>query len=111
MSPARPARWDRFECVLKGAAAAAGGRFQVAALGLVGWRQLKTAGVVPPGGMPAFVVRTLPSLVDRRGVVAVPHLGFRRADAVGLEFSAFFGPIHPLAVVPFTVASPPDGII
>lgn len=111
MSPARPARWDRFECVLKGAAPAAGGRFQVAALGLVGWRQLKTAGVVPPGGMPAFVVRTLPSLVDRRGVVAVPHLGFRRADAVGLEFSALFGPIHPLAVVPFTVASPPDVII
>ena len=100
-------RWDRFACGLKGAATESRREFSVAALGEEGWCEVRRVGFRTADSLPSFVVRTLPTLRDRQGVALVPHLNFRRGGTNGLEFSALFRPIHGLAPVPFTVASPP----
>jgi tRNA(Ile)-lysidine synthase len=103
--------WDRFACALRGPAAAEAGPFTIAALGADGWRSLQAADVARPAGLPAFVAPTLPALWDRHGLLAAPHLSYRRDDAVKLEFSVIFQPLHSLAAVPFTVASGADETI
>ena len=55
--------------------------------------------------IPAPARAALPALRDGRGVLAVPHLGYRRPDspAAGLRFCRF-RPRNPLMISAFTVA-------
>jgi tRNA(Ile)-lysidine synthase len=82
----RPGRWGwwdgRFLATITGQTP--GRPLRIDALGVAGgaagWRTvMNEAGDAGRRAVPALVAPTLPALLDDDGIVAVPHLGFRRA--------------------------------
>ena len=62
-------------------------------------------------GLPRFVLPTLPCLVDKHGILAVPPLGWRRAET-GLTIARWgFAPVFPLASAGFRLVTAPARII
>ena len=93
--------WDRrFAIELPRTAA---GGFTLGYLGQAGpiGRERRLAGAVR-GDLPRLVHSVLPAIWDEAGLVAVPHLGYRRGDAGDLPAIAFH-PANPLSVAGFTV--------
>jgi len=93
--------WDRrFAIELPRTAA---GGFTLGYLGQAGpiGRERRLAGPVR-GDLPRLVHSVLPAIWDEAGLVAVPHLGYRRGDAGDLPAIAFH-PANPLSVAGFTV--------
>lgn len=83
IGPGMDVLWDgRFRIVLAGKRHTGAAPFTLAALGAEGWRQL-VDGKADIGDchIPPAVRLTLPALRDRRGIVAVPHLGYTRGYA------------------------------
>jgi hypothetical protein len=71
-------------------------------------------------GVPRLAALTLPAISDRRGLLAVPSLGWQRGQGGGLStaradrivnYSAVFMPRAPLAPMAFAVAPPPPRTI
>ncbi len=91
LAPGRSALWDgRFRVTLAGRA---GKPLRVTALGTDGWTEIR--GKIDPStadAIPAGARVTLPALCDTSGIVAVPHLGFRRSGAKIGAISAVFSP-------------------
>ena len=91
LTPGRSALWDgRFQVTLAGRA---GKPLRVTALGTDGWTEIR--GKIDPStadAIPAGARVTLPALCDKSGIVAVPHLGFRRAGAKVSAISTVFSP-------------------
>ena len=56
----------------------------------------------PPAGVPPLLHPILPALRDERGILAVPHLGYRR-DGVGLLPKLVFRPVQSLSDAGFAV--------
>ena len=74
-----PVVWDgRFTVTARPGGAVKMGAIMVGALGEAGWRDLRARGV-EPGGLPRLLPPTLPALRDKTGLLAVPHLAWRRA--------------------------------
>ncbi len=100
LRPSEAALWDcRFRVAL--AVPAGGGPIPsglfVAALGETGYRTIKDEIAAAHRALvPAPVRPSLPALWDGRGVIAAPHLGFRRKGFENLEFQAEFAPRWPL---------------
>lgn len=96
--------WDgRYRAVVGGGDADRRSRLTLGALGTEGWARLAATwpearvAAVPPAARPA-----LPALFDRSGVVAVPHLGYRRGRAAP-AVTLWFAPSYPLGGVEFSV--------
>jgi tRNA(Ile)-lysidine synthase len=91
--PGHTVLWDgRFSLRL-----AAGEGFVVTSLGQDGWRTLRDRGVT--SSIPRLVATTLPAIVDKHGISAVPHLGYDRSGGdSGVAYVAFT-PAIPLAGV------------
>ena len=89
------ALWDnRFRVQLTGRRQPLRHPFEVGALGLAGWRQIGSRlGDRDRLRVPGAVRPSLPALFDLDGVVAVPHLGYRR-PAEPEEFVAVFQPVR-----------------
>jgi tRNA(Ile)-lysidine synthase len=104
--------WDgRFEVALRrvrGRGAAV--KWGVGPLGSAGWAEIKSAApdlVKTPAmaRIPAPARAALPALRDRRGVLAVPQIGYRRpGSAATLLKSCRFRPKNSLIISAFTVA-------
>jgi tRNA(Ile)-lysidine synthase len=83
-------RWDRrFDLRTAGS-----GDGRVGALTREGWAAIRTK--IERPRLPAEVVVTLPALFDAAGLVAVPHLGWRREASILIE-SAVYAPTSLLA--------------
>ncbi len=95
----RRAQWDgRFAVLLRGAGRADG--LSVGALGADGWRALAAGG--SRSAVPGAVRPTLPALRDLDGIVAVPHLHYRRSQN-GVFLLAEFRPLRPLPPLNSTI--------
>ena len=112
--PVRPGLelvWDR-RFAIRFAASGEADNPRLAGLGAGGWSEIvrrrpELAGRPLPG--PARL--TLPALTDRAGVVAVPHLGYRRGQGggAGATFAEIrFSPPNPLAGNGFFLPNRPD---
>ncbi len=101
------ARWDgRFDVTVGGTRDGTGGgtgapKLRIGGLGHSGWTEL--VGVAPElrsTPIPAPARAALAALIDRNGIVAVPHLGYRRqskkAGSVGVS-EIFFTPAQTLS--------------
>ncbi|MFQ5984420.1 MAG: tRNA lysidine(34) synthetase TilS [Alphaproteobacteria bacterium] len=98
LAGAAPARWDgRF--VVRASGFTPAPRLTVRRLGRAGWAAVALSSPdLRKRPIPAAVRPTLPALWDLEGVVAVPHLGFRRSDLSDhFVTEVFFCPSHPLA--------------
>jgi tRNA(Ile)-lysidine synthase len=98
-------RWDgRFEVSVGRRARA--GRLGLGALGSAGWAEARAAAPeLRESPIPAPARTALPALRDARGLLAVPHLGYERADSAGLGLeSCRFRPARGLTSSAFTVA-------
>ena len=67
----------------------------VGALGGDGWRQVRPS--VSPAAVPPPVLATLPTIMDKHGIFAVPHLGYRRQQSGPAIEGVAFTPVFPLA--------------
>jgi tRNA(Ile)-lysidine synthase len=97
--------WDgRFEVAAGGGAQARG--LSIGALGPAGWAEVRRlAPEVPTGGVPAPARASLPAIRDVRGLLAVPHLGYRRPAAGASSVpKCRFAPANGLTTRSFTVA-------
>ncbi len=85
---------DRFTLWLSGT-----GEGVVAALGNDGWRALRHLMEGRPQSLlPRPVLPTIPAIVDRHGISAVPHLGYVRQMPPGPTVDRIaFTPVYPLA--------------
>ena len=101
LRPGGAVQWDgRFAVTLHGTRRAAG--LQVGALGVEDWRKLAaTRPEFRQIAVPGAVRPTLPALRDLDGVLAVPHLHYRRSQK-GAFLSADFRPLRS----PFVPSSP-----
>ncbi len=93
--------WDnRFRIKLGGRRRAGRAPFTLAALGAEGWSRLVRENPdIGAFAAPRGACATLPALSDRRGIAAVPHLGYRRAGGISSAFTlnlAEFSPPQPL---------------
>ena len=114
LAPGETVWWDRrFQLRL----AQGPDGLRVCALGAAGWREV-AAHVSPASraAIPEPARAALPALVDRRGVAAVPHLGFARGGGGFTENGGAAGdaatvrPDHPIvATTRFLPASPLAG--
>ncbi|MFQ5954527.1 MAG: tRNA lysidine(34) synthetase TilS [Kiloniellales bacterium] len=107
LSDRRSVLWDgRFLVPPARAFGLPAGGVTVARLGGAGWRALEAA--EPALGqrlVPAAVRPSLPALIDRDGILAVPHLGYTRRDATAYTAADIrFAPRNPLAPAAFVVA-------
>jgi tRNA(Ile)-lysidine synthase len=86
-----PILWDgRFSLSLSGR-----GDGWIDGLGHRGWLSIRDA--CPQTVIPPMVVRSLPMLVDRHGISAVPHLGYKRRVDADLKIERVrFTPATPL---------------
>lgn len=105
LEPGREALWDnRFSLRLEGE-----GDLRWGALGAEaahGWREAAES-----RGIPRAVLPTLPALMDKRGILAVPPLGWNRAET-GLTILRWgFTPVFPLAGAGFRLVTGPARII
>ncbi len=96
--------WDRRFAVALPAAAA--GPVMVSALGVAGVAECdrrvgRRAQADGPAALPRFLYPVLPAVRDAAGLLAVPHLGYCRAEAVSPVF--LFRPANPLTRAGFTV--------
>jgi tRNA(Ile)-lysidine synthase len=101
LSPGTSFLWDRRFRV--GLPEAATGAVTVGYLGRSGVVELNRHWLEPHrDGLPRLLYPILPAVRDNEGIVAVPHLGYRREGAAALpELS--FRPINPLTRAGFTV--------
>ncbi len=94
LAPSTAALWDgRFAVALDGTGCSGTEALVVAALGAAGYGCIKDE--IPPArraAVPAPARAGLPALWNARGVIAVPHLGFRHKDFENLRFRAEFAP-------------------
>ena len=105
LEPGKSALWDRRFVVSLGRSAGAGSFFvrRLGRNGLAQARAMARAAGMPLATdcIPAPARPALPALFDLDGLLAAPHLGFRRPsprERVGkAEFSASFRPARPLA--------------
>jgi tRNA(Ile)-lysidine synthase len=114
VAPGAHVTWDgRFRLAVGGGRGSAAGRrgpggaaITLARLGRDGWAEVAAADpVVRRTAIPAPARAPLPALWDGRGVLAVPHLGYRRpGTAARLVHSVAFSPAIPLAPSGFSVA-------
>jgi len=76
---AAPVLWDGRFTVWRArrGGAVTNGPVMVGALGEAGWRELRDLGV-EPGELPRLLLATLPALRDAKGLLAAPHLAWRR---------------------------------
>lgn len=100
-------RWDgRFDVAIPRGPGRVTGRLALGPLGRDGWASI--AGRTDPALaalLPAAAKAGLPALSDRRGLLAVPHLGFRRGQTgAKAPMSCLFAPENPLTAMRFTVA-------
>lgn len=111
VEPARPARdgvvWDgRFRLLLR-EAAPQGAR--IGALGRDGWsRVVAERPELAAAGLPAAVRPALPALLDLDGVLAVPHLSYRRdrpTDAASSASAIAFQPTRQLGAAAFVAGA------
>lgn len=105
VTPGQRLHWDgRFAVSVSRRAGTSG--LWLGPLGTAGWRAVKAA--VDPtaaGRWPSPARAALPALGDERGILAVPHLGYARANAPALTLlRCTFAPASPLTGSPFTVA-------
>ena len=101
--------WDRRYLVrAKGSAKAAAGGYTVRRLGGAGWRAIAACDeTLRRSPVPGAARPGLPAVFDLDGIVAVPHLGFRREGHGGGGGSAFataFQPAYSLAPAGFAFA-------
>ncbi len=104
--------WDnRFEIAVRGSGRFNSGRsLSVAALGRAGWAALRPQLPDPESlSIPGPVRPSLPAISDRSGLLAVPHLGYRRLAKRSKEQALFvskcrFAPKNGLTAGSFTVA-------
>ncbi len=110
LAPGERVWWDRrFRVGLESRPHSPG--LSVGALGDEGWRCCREAITDEARRrVPEPARASLPALRDEAGVLAVPHLGFTRADT-RLVADLLFVPATPLAGPPFGVASAKPGII
>ncbi len=108
-TPGLDLSWDRRFAVRISAAGGRPRRPRLAALGGDGWRDVLDRRPALAGvPLPAAVRPSLPALIDDAGVAAVPHLGYRRADAGGVGFAEIrFSPPNPLASTGFYLPNRP----
>ncbi len=104
--------WDRRFAIRFAAAAGEADNPRLAGLGAAGWSEIVRRRPELAGRpLPGPVRLTLPALTDRAGVVAVPHLGYRRREAAGAgaTFAEIrFSPPNPLAGNGFFLPNRPD---
>lgn len=104
LRPGLRARWDgRFE-VTVAADFPPGRRVVLRRLGEPGWRLAGPLGGGRAGAIPAPARAALPSLWDRHGLAAVPHLGYVRPGNTGFRGIDIEFATHALAGAGFTVA-------
>jgi len=115
--PVRPGlalMWDRRFAIRFAAAAGAAENPLLAGLGATGWSEIvRRCPALAGRPLPGPVRLSLPALVDGAGVVAVPHLGYRRpeGDDAGVAFAEIrFSPPNPLASNGFFLPNRPDGL-
>jgi hypothetical protein len=106
LEPGRDALWDnRFSLRLAGE----GDDLLWGALGAEAapaWRESAET-----RGIPRAVLPTLPAIMDKRGILAVPPLGWTRAET-GLTIRRWgFTPVFPLAGAGFRLVTAPARII
>jgi len=113
--PVRPGLslvWDRRFAIRFAAAAGEAENPRLAGLGAAGWSEIVRRRPALKGGpLPGPVRFSLPALRDEAGVVAVPHLGYRRRQSagVGVAFAEIrFSPPNPLASNGFFLPNRPD---
>jgi len=105
VTPGQRLHWDgRFTVAVSRRIAARG--LRLGPLGGPGWRAVKAAtDPAVAGRLPAPARIALPALLDDRGVLAVPQLGYARPGAARLiMLHCVFGPAARLTGSPFTVA-------
>ncbi|MFQ5775220.1 MAG: tRNA lysidine(34) synthetase TilS [Kiloniellaceae bacterium] len=106
LRPGEAVLWDgRFEIAVRGGPRQPGD-LRVDGLGAAGWTEARRAApevratLIPAPARPA-----LPALRDTRGLLAVPHLGYRRAGGQALTVTKCrFAPRNGLTTGTFTVA-------
>jgi tRNA(Ile)-lysidine synthase len=100
LAPGHSTLWDRrFLATLPSAAERP---VRVGALGAAGVAALKSAATGDDNSLPRLIYPVLPALWDEAGLVAVPHLGWRRATAECAALVAF-RPLVSLFGLGFTV--------
>ena len=113
--PVRPGLsliWDRRFAIRFTAAAGEAENPRLAGLGAAGWSEIVRRRPSLKGGpLPGPVRASLPALLDGAGVMAVPHLGYRRpaGAGTGVAFAEIrFSPPSPLAGNGFFLPNRPD---
>ena len=111
VGPGMDVVWDRrFRIRLGGRRGTGRTPYTIAALGAEGWSRLVREHPDPVDldacGVPPTARLTLPALRDRRGIIAVPHLGYRRpgrgSSALTIKI-AEFSPPQPMMGAVFEV--------
>lgn len=111
VGPGMDVVWDRrFRIRLGGRRGTGRTPYTIAALGAEGWSRLvrEHPDLVDPvaRGVPPTARLTLPALRDRRGIIAVPHLGYRRSgrgsSALTIKITEF-SPPQPMMGAVFAV--------
>jgi tRNA(Ile)-lysidine synthase len=105
---AQAGRWQRWDRRFVVQAGGAGGRLEVRALGIDGWRQARRADA-QWRDLPAPVGPGLPGLWRGSALLALPRLAPRVLDGKHAPtFEARFRPHHPLSGAPFAPSLPYD---
>ncbi len=108
VGPGMDVVWDnRFRIRLGGRRSTGRTSYTIAALGAEGWSRLvREHPDLDSCGVPPAARLTLPALRDRRGIIAVPHLGYRRpgrgSSALTIKV-AEFSPPQPMMGALFAV--------
>jgi tRNA(Ile)-lysidine synthase len=95
--PGQDALWDGRFRLTRLLARRTSTRLAVAALGPEGWREVRRMDFPPEAGP------TLPVVRDRKGLRAVPHLGYERRAGAARDVRVAFRPAQPLAGAVFSV--------
>ena len=100
LAPGETGLWDRR--FMADMSAAAPGLATIGALGTAGVAALRSQPIEDDNPLPRLVYPTLPAIWDERGLVAVPHLSWRRATAACVP-ALTFRPVVSLTGAGFTV--------
>jgi hypothetical protein len=114
LRPGERLRWDgRFQLAVTRRAGSRAGTLRLGALGQTGWAGIaklverRSAGLIPAPARPA-----LPAILDHKGLLEVPHLGYRRDPGDGkVVTNCCFSPENALTQARFAVAWVETGII
>jgi len=100
LTPGMSVMWDqRFVARMPAAAQAS---VRVGALGIDGVAALRHSGIADDNPLPRFIYPTLPAVWDEAGLLAVPHLLWRKATGAILPHLTF-RPVASLFSIGFTV--------